>query len=392
MAFKLRGSHLIAAAILAGLGGWMYTGKLIIGGQADSALASKPIAEREAKRDAVAFKVRVKVLQPQARLAQLLIRGRTQADATITVRAETGGTLKKRVVNKGDQVKPGDLLCVIDQGIRKSNLTQAEARLIQAKEDYQANEDLVKKGFSAKTKLRSLKAALDAATAALDAAKQDLARTEVRASVFGEVTGPLAQAGDNLSPGGVCVTLIDTDPMLFIGQVSEREIARIETGMDAGVRMVTGEQVIGRISYIAPNSDPKTRTFRVEIEMDNSSRSLRDGVTASSVVKLEPTQAFKIKASWLTLADNGDIGLRGVGDDNRVFFVPVKILSQNTEGMWVSGITPGSRIITLGQEYVSAGGLVIPVMTPDEAAPKPKNNAENKSAASNNVQTASANK
>ena len=370
MAFKIRGSHLVAAAILAGLGGWMYTGELIIGGQSGNALASKPIAEREANRSSKAFRVRVQVLQPQQRLAQLLIRGRTQADATITVRAETGGTLQKRVVDKGDQVKPGDLLCVIDQGIRKSNLAQAEARLIQAKADYQADQELVKKGFAAKSKERSSKAVLDAAIASLEAAKQDLMRTEVRSSVSGEVTGPVAQAGDNLSPGSLCVTLIDTDPMLFIGQVSERDIARLKTGMEAGVRMVTGEQVVGKISYIAPNADPKTRTFRVEIEMDNKDRDLRDGVTASTIVNLEPTKAYRVKASWLTLADNGDIGLRGVGEENRVFFVPVKILSQDQDAMWVTGVKPESRIITLGQEYVSAGEVVEPVLVNREAAAK----------------------
>ena len=385
MAFKLKGSHIVAAAILAALGGWMYTGELIKGGQSDS--KSIPIAEREAARSSAAFKVRVSTLQPQQRHAQLLIRGRTQADATITVRAETGGTLTKRVVKKGDQVKPGDLLCVLDQGIRKSNLAQANARLDQAKADFDANTELMAKGFTTKSKMRTMRSALDAAIASLDGAKQDLKRTEIRASVSGEVTSPLAYAGDNLSPGGICVTLIDTDPMLFIGQVSERDIARLQTGMAAGVQLVTGEQVLGKITYIAPNADPKTRTFRVEIGMNNEKRNLRDGVTASSIVKLEPTEAYKVKPSWLTLADSGDIGLRGVDTDNKVIFVPVKILSQAKDGMWVSGIKPGTSIITLGHEYVSAGEQVEPVSA--DAMNKDASKKKAEVTATNAVQTAS---
>ncbi len=385
MAFKLKGSHIVAAAILAALGGWMYTGELIKGGQSDS--KSIPIAEREAARSSAAFKVRVSTLRPEQRHAQLLIRGRTQADATITVRAETGGTLTKRVVQKGDQVKPGDLLCVLDQGIRKSNLAQAIARLDQAKADFDANTELMAKGFTTKSKMRTMRSALDAAIASLDGAKQDLKRTESRASVSGEVTSPLAYAGDNLSPGGICVTLIDTDPMLFIGQVSERDIARLQTGMAAGVQLVTGEQVLGKITYIAPNADPKTRTFRVEIGMNNEKRNLRDGVTASSIVKLEPTEAYKVKPSWLTLADSGDIGLRGVDTDNKVIFVPVKILSQAKDGMWVSGIKPGTSIITLGHEYVSAGEQVEPVSA--DAMNKDASKKKAEVTATNAVQTAS---
>ncbi len=387
MAFKLKGSHIVAAAIFAALGGWMYTGELIRGGQSDSAQKSKPIAEREAARSSAAFKVRVSILQPQPRHAQLLIRGRTQADATITVRAETGGTLTKRVVKKGDQVKPGDLLCVIDQGIRKSNLAQAKARLDQAKADFDANSELVAKGFTTKSKMRTMRSALDSAIASLDVAKQDLKRTEIRASVFGEVTSPLAYAGDHLSPGGVCVTLIDTDPMLFIGQVSERDIARLQTGMAAGVQLVTGEKKLGKITYIAPNADPKTRTFRVEIGMNNEKRTLRDGVTASSIVKLEPTEAYKVKPSWLTLADSGAIGLRGVDADNKVIFIPVKILSQAKDGMWVIGIKPGTSVITLGHEYVSAGELVVPVLADSMNKDASKKKAE--ATAANAVQTAS---
>ncbi len=352
---------MIALAICAAIGGWMYTGKLIVGGQAGGADAALPVAEREAARTTEAFRVRVQRLYPQVRKAHLLIRGRTQANATITVRAETSGTLEKRVVQKGDRVKPGDLLCVVDQGIRKSNLAQAKARLEQAQSDYDANEKLVKKGFAAKSKLRGMKAAMDAATASHDAMKQDLARTEIRASVAGEVTAPLAESGDHLSPGGICVTLIDADPMKFIGQVSERDISRLSQGMNAGVQMVTGEKVIGKITYIAPNADPQTRTFRVEIAMANPQYKLRDGLTATSVVQLEPTQAYKLKSSWLTLADNGDIGVRGVDDQDKVTFIRVKILSQTREGMWVKGIEPGNRVITLGHEYVAAGEPVQPV-------------------------------
>ncbi len=66
MAFKLRGSHIVAVAILAALGGWMYTGKLIIGGQAGTDGAAIPIAQREAARSGTAFKVLVQTLQPKS--------------------------------------------------------------------------------------------------------------------------------------------------------------------------------------------------------------------------------------------------------------------------------------------------------------------------------------
>lgn len=360
MAFKLRGSHLIALAIAGAIGGWMYNGNLIMGGQSDA--VSPPIAKREADRTSKAFRVRVTTLEPSQRLSRLLIRGRTQAEAMVSVRAETGGTLEQRLVKKGDKVSPGDLLCVIDRGVREMALAQAKAQLTQADADHEANIQLIEKGFATKSKLRVLKSALDAAKSAVANAEWELSRTEIRATTHGTVVTPLAEVGDNLAKGGVCLTLMDADPMLFIGQVSERDIARLSLGQTVGTQLVTGEQVVGKITHIDQVADAKTRTFRVEAAIPNSDGKLRDGVTATSVVQLEPTYAYQLKPSWLTLADDGAIGVRTVKADNSVAFMKIKILSQGNEIMWVEGLEPGTRVITVGQHYVSAGEVVEPVV------------------------------
>ena len=91
---RINGPVLVSLAILAGIGGWMFTGKLIQGG-IDNPNA-ETIAEREAKRTKAAFRVRVIDVQPTERVALLNIRGRTMADAQVSVRAETGGTVERR--------------------------------------------------------------------------------------------------------------------------------------------------------------------------------------------------------------------------------------------------------------------------------------------------------
>ena len=65
-------------------------------------------------------------------------------------------------------------------------------------------------------------------------------RTEVRATVAGQVQTPYAEVGDNLKSGDVCVTLMETNPMLFSGQVPEREIGAISTGMEAKINLISG--------------------------------------------------------------------------------------------------------------------------------------------------------
>ena len=78
--------------------------------------------------------------------------------------------------------------------------------------------------------------------------------------------------------------------------------------------------------------------------------------------------AHKLPASALTLADDGKFGVRVVDADNKVSFVPLKILSQETDGAWVSGLPDTATVITRGQDFVIEGQVVEPVAKPAETS------------------------
>lgn len=372
MQFTIKGSHIIALCITVGIAAWMLGGDVEIGGRAgENTNASTDQAIASESADAAKtqlFRVSVFPIQPVERQRFVSVRGRTKADAVIPIRTETGGVLEKRLFNRGASVKAGDLVCVIQQGARKANLASAQARFEQMEADYAANEKLEKKGFVTKTAMRQKRFDLDAAKAQLEQARIELERTEVRANASGVVQDPVAEVGDVLNPGGACLTLIDSNPMYFTGQVSERDINAVKTGMRADVELVTGESISGKLSYISPSADPQTRTIAVEIELQNSDFQVREGITAQARIILAPEMAIRISPSWLNLADNGEIGVKTVDDNNQVVFKPVEILSQTNQGFWIAGLEAGDRVITLGQEYVISGETVEPVPATIEQA------------------------
>ena len=355
---KIKAPHIVAALFTIFLAAWMLQGEIQLGGQVAADEQAPTIAEREANQTKTLFSVTVAELQPRMREETVLIRGRTRANAIVPIRAETGGVLEKRLVNKGDKVAAGQLVCKIEAGARGAALSSAMAQLNQAEEDHSANEKLAKKGFASKTKMRQLKFALDAAKAQVAQAELELNRVEIKANASGVGQDPIAEIGDVLAPGGTCVTLIDSTTMFFVGQVNEQTIHKLKIGMNAGIQLVGGETIAGKVGDIAPSADPSTRSFLVEIELGNSQSLVRDGLTATAGVLLPPTEAFRISPSWLTLADNGDVGIKHVDGDGKVQFQVVKIISQTNEGFWISGPTPGTRVITLGQEFVSTGEQV----------------------------------
>ena len=368
MQFTVKGSHILALALVVGIGTWMFGGDLEIGGQAGAGAPRPETTEQAGSSVADRFKVRVVTIESVIRNQRISVRGRTKADAVIPIRAETGGVLEKRLFDRGDTVNAGDLVCVIQQGARKASLASAQARFEQMKADYAANEKLLEKGFVSKTAMRQKRFDLNAAEAQLEQAKLELERAEVIANASGIVQDPIAEVGDVLAIGGTCLTLIDSEPMHFTGRISETSVDKISLGMEAGVTLVSGEEVPGKVTYIAPSAEPQTRTIPVEIELQSTGKTIRDGITATAAIFLPPEEAIRVSPSWLTLADSGQVGVKTVDEEDKVQFKPVEILSHTKEGFWISGISSGDRVITLGQEYVIAGETVDPVPATFEQA------------------------
>jgi len=333
----------------------------------DNAQAVAPKPERQ-KLQSVLFEK----FTAQLMSVEVKVRGQTEASAKISVRAQTSGIVKQIHVSKGQQVKPDDLLCTLDKGTREAKLAQAEASLAQAKAslaqaqaDFDTNLALRNKGLAPantarrfEVSLSAAKAAVRAGMAALDEINNDLANTEVRSEVAGIVQAPLANVGDMLSLGAVCATIVQLDPILFTGKVAEAKIAMVKTGMPASVTTVTGQTVAGKVKYVSASADRATRSFEVEIELDNSRRQILDGVSATATIKVGAIKAQLIPQSALTLETDGSLGVRILNGDI-VGFRSIKIVGDKAGGVWVAGLPQEVKIITLGQEYVEDGQKVL---------------------------------
>ncbi|WP_226581016.1 efflux RND transporter periplasmic adaptor subunit [Acuticoccus sediminis] len=359
----MNGKLLLAGLMTAGIAAWMASGHLIIAGTAQEATPRPPAERAEANEEA--FRVRTRTVQAEERGRLLTMRGRTRADALVDVAAETTARIAERPVDRGSHVKAGDVLCELDKGVRAAQLARARAEEEKAQLDYDAASKLSGRGFESQTRVAATKAALDAAQASVAEAQEELSRTTILAPISGTVQEPLGEVGAMLAIGGVCATIVDADPIIVTGQISERDISAVHMGSEANIDLVTGEAISGSVSYISRTADADTRTFTVELTVPNPDGALRDGVTAEAHIPLTTVKAHRLSPGVLTLADSGQIGVRTVDTDNRVRFMPVKIAMQDSDGFWVTGLPESVTIITVGQEYVVEGQTVDPVAEAD---------------------------
>jgi multidrug efflux system membrane fusion protein len=237
--------------------------------------------------------------------------GFTEADKFVQVRAEVSGRVISRPVKQGDFVKEGDLICQL---------------YIAGREAY----------------------------------------PKIVAPFSGYLEMLRVDEGDYLNTGAVCASLIDPDPMLLVADIAEKDIAEIELGSEASAKLISGKMIYGKVSFVASSADKNTRTFRVEISVNNKDRTIRDGVSAEIFIKGRQVPSHIISPAILSLNEQGKLGIRTVDDQNKVTFQEIQILEDTNNGMWVSGLEEKVRIITLGQEYVFQGQVVsVKVKSPE---------------------------
>ncbi len=345
------------------IGGWLLSGQFSPAATKAGADAPQAGAAATATGGQITeiFKVSTRTIKAEQRVGQLIIRGQTKALARVHVRAETAGMVERISSRKGRLVEKGDLLCKLAIGAREATLAEAKAARAQAQSDFTSSNNLARKGYTAVARKMADKARLDAAKAAYIRAQLDLEHIEVKAPFRGIIEAQPAHPGDFLRQADICATLVQIDPILLTGAVSEQDVAKIRIGKSVDGRLVTGEVVKGEITFISPSSDTTTKTFTFEATVPNPDQAIRAGITSDITIDLEPETAHRIASSILSLDDAGRVGLRIVDANDIVRFQPVTILSNKKNTVWIDGLPAVARVITVGQEYVSDGQKVRPV-------------------------------
>jgi multidrug efflux system membrane fusion protein len=339
----------------------------------------------------------------------VIMRGRTEAARQVTVASEISGLVISEPIRKGAFVDAGDLLCQLDPGTLAAQLAEGRARLAEAQgrvpeaqatvleasarvREAEINVNVARRlsedGFASETRLISAEAALEAANAGVQRAssqvisaqagiegaqatvaadEREIERLNITAPFAGLLESDTSELGSLMQPGAPCATIIQLDPIKLVGFVPEASISQISVGAMAGARLTTGQEVVGQVTFLSRSADEQTRTFRVEVRVPNADQRIGDGQTAEIIVASDGRMAHLLPASSLTLDNDGAIGIRAIvtQDDTDIDiarFMPVGIMRDTIDGIWVTGLPDTVVVIVVGQEYVTDGVPVIATM------------------------------
>ncbi len=346
----MKKSYLTAGVILLAVVLWMLSGLL----HDDAA----PAAATTAAAPAALTQVRVRTFHAEPVTREVVFSGHSAPLRSVDLRAETIGTVASLPVPRGAKVRRGEALIVLAEDNRGARLREAQALVQQRQLELRAAQKLQAGSLISEVQAAQAETALKNAQAALGAAELDLARSVIRAPFDGVLDLRGVEVGASAREGDVVARVVDLDPLLIVGTVSEQDVGKLHLGDAGSARLVTGEELSGRIRYIAAAADAATRTFSVELEVPNPQALRVAGITAEVRVALEPLSAHHVSPALLALDDGGVVGVKSVDADGSVAFHVANIVRSDTSGLWLAGLPETVRLITVGQGFVNAGDRV----------------------------------
>lgn len=346
-------SRIIALILVIGAALWIGSGHF--GSKPDANAGPKTQTEQKL------FRVAVANAETVERSRKLNLSGRTEADRRTTAVARTNGIITDLKVRRGSEVKEGDVLAILSDEAREANVMQAQARVDQRKREFDARRALIENGNLPKLNAAQLEADLKSAEAALAAAVAERDRGVVTAPMTGFVNEVPIVVGQALQPGAPVAEVLALNPMLAVVEISERRLGSVREGDRAEVKLVTGQTYKGQVRFVSNRASPQTRTYRIDVGLPNPDRKIPDGVTAEVSLWLAAVPATRVPRSVLTFSAEGRLGVRAVNNEDVVIFIPVDLVEDESQFLWVSGIPNGTRLIVQGQDFVKEGQKVEPV-------------------------------
>jgi RND family efflux transporter MFP subunit len=291
----------------------------------------KPQAEGEAQLTSAGTDVPVKVqtvaVAEKPMPEHLVLTGTLKANQESQVAADAAGKVTATFVERGQKVKRGDTLAILDArgaALQVNTLNAqsqlAQAQLEQAQRECERVKALRDTGAISQaeydrttSQCQTTQWSVAAAQAQQKSAQKIVGDSVIKAPFDGIVGERMVNVGQYVQPSSVIVTLYTPDPLRLELTVPEANVGglRPEQVVTYSVQAFGDEKFTGKVRYIAPNVRPTTRDLIIEAECPNPDFKLKPGMFA--VATLETAEK-----PMATVPDNA---LRKDADATKVYVV-----------------------------------------------------------------------
>lgn len=303
-----------------------------------------------------------------------LISGTLAPVGSANIVSKVPGIVNVVAVQKGDQVKAGDLLIELDDtdvqlqagagGMASDNVERLKLAYDLANDKFIKNEMLYKNGAISQMAYEDSKASMEQARlqyqSAGDALAQQIQKTSITAPISGIVVTQSVQKGDSVTQGTQLMSIVDVNQVILKGTVPESIIGIITKDQEVEVKVdsLYGQSFQGTIGFISPVSVPAGQIFPVEITIPNANGALKAGMTGVASVKVEMTNPALAVPSSAVFERNG-LTYVYVIENDRIKMTEVVTGIKNSDFTAIySGISEGTKVVEDATEPLMDGDRI----------------------------------
>lgn len=312
--------------------------------------------------------------------------GRTEADASVTMKSRVDGQVLAVPFAEGQPVKEGAVLIQLDPADLKARLAQAAATLeksraqaARAHGDVERYVALRHKGFVSEEKVAEIRTAAQAAeaTAQADAAAAEVARlqlshTTIRAPFAGVAGARLVFPGTTVKANETALAVINRiRPLRAVFAVPEKYLpqlhATLRTGdgsLPATVATPDGKAIAGTVRFLDNSVDTATGTIQLKADLPNTDASLTPGQFVNVRLMLETLRdAIVVPAEAIQQGTLGDTSGSFVflAREGKVSIRPVQVVTiEEGQAVIAEGVAAGDSVVTEGQLRLTDGAAYRP--------------------------------
>lgn len=349
----------------------LFAAPFLVGCGSDRADGADADQERNLRR------VETLLLEPQSFDDIIEVTGTIEALDDAALSAQASGTLVSveelgTPVGAGEivaQINPREAQAAVEQA--RAQVESAEAQYELAEDNYERQEPLYQDSIisaaefeSVRSELAQARANLSQARASLSQAEEQLANTRIVTPFDGTVEDRLMKTGEQVSPGEQVVRVVNTERVRVRAGVPERYANDIELGTRVRVRVQSAalEDRTGHVIFVGGAIRPESRTFPIEVEIDNEDGRLKPEMVAKLFITREELEdAIVIPRTAVSRDEEGLDAYTvahhdsfAVVDNHDVTLGP----TSGNRAVVRSGLEAGQELIVVGQTDVSAGDTV----------------------------------
>jgi membrane fusion protein (multidrug efflux system) len=314
--------------------------------------------------------------------------GTVEAWKEVVVSAKTSGQILELNFEKGDAVRPKPAddanadetaarpLAVLEQQEYKLRWLEAEAALADARSTYERTKRLFEQGSAVQSDFDTAKSLFDVAQARRDLARKQYDDTVIYSPIAGIVVAKPAEAGEFVAPGTPLATVADIARVKIVTSVSESDSPHVAVGETYPLRVdaFPGRAFEGRAIYKSVKADVATRSFPVELELDNADGALGIGMVARVTFTLRTEHdAICVPLDSLVYWENR-LGVFVIEQDDTAAFRALTLGERQGDDVLVAdGLAGGEQLVVVGQDSLQPGRKVT---TQSEAPPASPESAE----------------